>query len=210
MTQILDAQTPAALTQAITLLRRGQVVAIPTDTVYGVAALALDAAAVAKIFAAKERPADKPLPVFVPSVAELTQVCRDVPPVAYSLLKQHWPGALTVVLPAAPAIPGIVTHNGPSIAVRIPDYPLVLQLLHQLQEPLAVTSANRSGGPNAQTAAEVKRQLDGRIALILDDGPSPSRVASTIVDFTQSPPKILRQGGVVIPESVLGLGGVEE
>jgi len=198
MPQILDAKSPQALERAVALLRAGDVIALPTDTVYGLAALAFDAAAVAKIYRVKERPADKPIPVFVSSIADLALVCGDVPPLAYSLLERYWPGALTVVLPAAPTLPGIVTNDGPTVAVRIPDQPLVARLLASLKAPLAVTSANRSGQSNTQTAAAVKAQLRDRIPLILDGGPTPSDLPSTILDFTQSPPQVLRQGAVEI------------
>ena len=182
----------------MSLLLQGEVIALPTDTVYGVAALALNAEAVAKLYRVKDRPLDKPIPVFVPSIADLPHVCQGLRPDVSSWLKAYWPGGLTAILPASPALPGIVTNNGPTVAVRIPNHALVLALLTRLKQPLAATSANLSGGPNPQTAADVLAQLKGRIPLILDAGPTPGPIPSTIVDLTQSPPKVLRQGAVQV------------
>ncbi len=199
LTKLLPANDPHALVLAAQLLRQGEVVALPTDTVYGVGVLAFNAEAVAKIYNVKERPANKAIPVFVASVDDLGQVCRDVPPNVLPLLEEYWPGALTVILPASPALPGIVTNYGNTVAVRIPNHPVVLNLLALLKEPLAVTSANLSGQPTPAIPAEIKTQLEGRIPLVLDDGPAPGGVPSTILDLTRFPPKVLRQGQVQIP-----------
>lgn len=198
ITQTLKLPSPPAIDQALSLLHQGEVIALPTDTVYGVAALALNGEAVARLYHVKDRPLNKPIPVFVPSIDALSQVCQDVPPGSIPWLRDYWPGGVTVILPASPALPGIVTNNGPTVAVRIPDHPLALALLARLRQPLAVTSANLSGGPNPQTAAEVLAQLEGRIPLILDDGPTPGPLPSTIVDLTQTPPRVLRQGAVQV------------
>jgi len=197
-TKLLAANDPHSLVLAANLLRQGEVIALPTDTVYGVGALAFNAKAVAKIYAVKKRPANKAIPVFVASVDDLGRVCSDVPPGFLPLLKAHWPGALTVILPASPGLPGVVTNYGNTVAVRIPKHPVVLNLLALLKAPLAVTSANLSGQPPPAVPAEIKRQLEGRIPLILDDGPRPGGIPSTILDITQSPPQILRQGAVQI------------
>ncbi|OQY30123.1 MAG: threonylcarbamoyl-AMP synthase [Anaerolineaceae bacterium 4572_5.2] len=198
MTKLIPANDPHSLVLAAKLLRQGEVVTMPTDTVYGVGALAFNAEAVAKIYAVKERPADKAIPVFVASVDALGRVCSDVSPDILPLLEQCWPGALTIILPASPALPGIVTNYSATVAVRIPNHPVALNLLALLKEPLAVTSANLSGQPPPSTPAEIKTQLEGRVPLILDDGPRPGGIPSTILDLTQSPPKILRQGAVQI------------
>lgn len=199
MTQILEARSSQALELAARLLDQGEIIALPTDTIYGVGAVAFNAQAVAKIYQIKERPSHKAIPVFVKSLAELERVCRDVPSAALPLLEEYWPGGLTVILSAAPTLPGIVTNYGPTVAVRIPDHPVVLDLLALVDQPLAVTSANVSGQPTPPTAAEIEAQLGKRLPLILDDGPSPGGVASTILDLTQAPPKILRQGAAQIP-----------
>ncbi len=195
-TKLLLATEPHSLVLAAQLLRQGDVIALPTDTVYGVGALAFDAQAVAKIYAVKERPANKPIPVFVASTDDLGQVCGNIPPDVLSLLKEYWPGALTAILPASSALPGIVTNYGNTVAVRIPNHPVALNLLALLKAPLAVTSANLSGQPPPATPAKIKTQLEGRIPLVLDGGPAVGGVPSTIVDFTQLPPKVLRQGEV--------------
>lgn len=197
-TKLLLANEPHSLVLAAQLLRQGEVIALPTDTIYGVGALAFNAGAVAKIYDVKKRPADKAIPVFVASVDALKQVCGDISPDILLLLEEYWPGALTVILPASPALPGVVTNYGDTIAVRIPNHPVVLNLLALLKEPLAVTSANLSGQPTPTTPAEIKTQLEGRIPLILDDGPASGDVPSTILDLTQLPPKVLRQGEVQI------------
>lgn len=196
MVDILPARERESLKIAADTLRRGDIIALPTDTIYGLAALAFDPVAVAKIYTAKNRPAHKAIPVFVASTADMPRVCREIPGTAKPALQALLPGALTVILPAHPALPGIVTNFGDTVAVRIPDHPVVLELLALVGEPLAVTSANLSNHPTPPTAAGVAQQLAGRIALVLDDGPSPRRDPSTILDLTQSPPKILRQGAI--------------
>lgn len=196
MVEILPAREKKSLEIAAATLRRGEIIALPTDTIYGIAAVAFNPDAVTKIYTAKNRPPHKAIPVFVASQAELPRVCREIPPAAQPALRALLPGALTVILPAHPDLPGIVTNFGDTVAVRIPDHPVVLELLLLLGEPLAVTSANLSDQPTPPTAQEVAAQLDDRIALVLDDGPSPRREPSTILDLTQSPPKILRHGAI--------------
>ena len=201
LTQAINARAPRALTLAAKLLRRGNIIALPTDTIYGLAAAAFNPQAVARIYRLKRRPAEKAIPVFVGSLDELGRVCGDVSPAARRLLTRYWPGGLTAILPAHPALPGVVTHYGPTVAVRIPNHPVVLQLLTLLNAPLAVTSANLSGQPTPPDAAGVKTTFNGRVPLVLDDGPSPGSLPSTIVDFTRTPPQILRRGAVTIPPS---------
>ena len=196
MVEILPARKKESLKIAAELLRRGEIIVLPTDTIYGVAARAFDPDAVAKIYAAKNRPPHKAIPVFVASVADIPRVCREIPAAAQPALQALLPGALTVILPAHPDLPGIITNFGDTVAVRIPDHPPVLELLALLGEPLAVTSANLSDHPTPPTAQGVAAQLDDRVSLVLDDGASPRREPSTILDLTQSPPKILRYGAM--------------
>ncbi|MFQ5577807.1 MAG: L-threonylcarbamoyladenylate synthase [Anaerolineae bacterium] len=198
LTQTINARAPQSLALAAHLLRRGDVIALPTDTIYGLAAAAFNRQAVARIYRLKRRPAEKAIPVFVGSLDELGRVCGDVPPAARRLLEQYWPGGLTAILPAHPSLPGVVTHHGPTVAVRIPDHPVVRQLLALLNAPLAVTSANLSGHPTPPAAAGVKTAFNGRVPLVLDDGPSPGSLPSTIVDFTRTPPQILRRGAITV------------
>ena len=198
MTILLEARRPASLKQAVEALRRRETIVLPTDTVYGVGTLAYDAEAVAGLFRVKERPSEKAIPVFVGNMAELPRVCGEINPVLLPLLEHYWPGGLTAVLPVSTSLPTVLTNNQPTVAVRMPDHPVIAELLAMVGEPLAVTSANLSGQPTPRTAAEIKEQLDGRVTLILDDGPSPLAEPSTILDLTQFPPQILRQGAVQV------------
>lgn len=194
MTQILPATSRAALKLARRLLREGEVVAFPTDTVYGVGANVFERFAVRQIFELKKRPLDKALPVFIYQVDDLNLVARDIPNQAWPLLQKFWPGALTVVLPKVAALPDEVTAGQPTVAVRIPDHPVCLDLVIQVGRPLAVTSANLSGLPTPETAQGVAQQLGPGLPLVLDGGPSPSAQPSTLVDLSLKPPRILRQG----------------
>ncbi len=192
----LCAQAADALTRAVEALRRGKVIAFPTDTVYGVGAHAFLPEAVARLYAVKERPVHLPIPLLLPAAAALERVCVSIPPLAWRLAERFWPGGLSLVLPRAPLIPDIVTAGGETVAVRVPDHALVRELCRRLGAPLAATSANRHGQPAPVTAEEAAAQLGGRIPLLLDGGPCPGGVASTVLDLTVSPPRILRPGPV--------------
>jgi L-threonylcarbamoyladenylate synthase len=187
---------PEDLAQAIRVLRAGGVVAFPTDTVYGVGAHAWLPDAVERLYAAKQRPRDKAIPLLVSSVEGLSQVAADVPVAAYLLARRYWPGALTLVLKRAPRVPDAVTAGQETVAVRVPDHPVTQALIAALGAPLAATSANLSGQPAPDAAQGVLAQLEGRIDLILDGGTCPEGIASTIVDLTVTPPVILRAGGI--------------
>lgn len=196
MTQILPADSRQATKLARRLLREGEVVAFPTDTLYGVGAQAFERFAVRQIFEVKQRPRDKALPVFIYQVDDLNLVARDIPNRAWPLLQTHWPGPLTVVFHKNATLPGDVTGGQQTVAVRIPNHPVALDLVIEVGRPLAVTSANLSGQPPPSTAQEVAAQLGGRIPLILDGGPCPLAQPSTIVDLSVSPPRLLRQGAL--------------
>jgi len=198
MTQILPATSSKAIKLARRLLREGEVVAFPTDTVYGLGANAFERFAVRQIFAIKERPPDKALPVFIYQIDDLNLVARHVPNVAWPLLQALWPGDLTVVLPKNPALPDEVTAGESTVAVRVPNHPICLELVTQVGRPLAVTSANLSGQPTPTTAQAVAAQLRPRISLILDGGPSPTDQPSSIVDLSVTPPRLLRQGRLTL------------
>jgi L-threonylcarbamoyladenylate synthase len=200
------APDPAAIAQAADVLRRGGLVAFPTETVYGLGANALDAAAVGRIFAAKGRPATNPLIVHVADAAAVHDVAADWPDVAARLAERFWPGPLTLVLPKRPEVPDAVTGGGPTVAVRVPAHPVAWALLWAAGVPVAAPSANRSTELSPTTAAHVLRGLDGRIDLLLDAGPTPGGIESTVVDVTMSPPRLLRPG-LVTPaelEAVVG------
>jgi L-threonylcarbamoyladenylate synthase len=192
----LPALAPQTLEQAVDLLRQGQVIAFPTDTVYGVGAHAFQPEAVARLYTIKDRPARLAIPVLLPDIEAMRDVCIDIPPVAWDLAARFWPGGLSLVLRRAPIIPDAVTAGGPTVAVRVPDHALVRELCHRLAAPLAATSANRHGQPAPVEAGEVEAALSGWIPLILDGGPCPGGVASTVLDLTVSPPAILRPGPI--------------
>ncbi len=198
MTQILPATSGKAIRLARRLLFEGEVVAFPTDTVYGVGVNAFEPFAVRQLFEVKQRPPDKAIPVFITQIDDLNQVARQVPNAAWDFLRHFWPGALTVVLPKSPHLPADVTAGADTVAVRLPDHPLCHQLVVRLGRPLAVTSANLSGRPAPTTAAQVAAQLGGRLPLILDGGPTPTPNPSSIVDFSVSPPRLLREGDLTL------------
>jgi L-threonylcarbamoyladenylate synthase len=183
---------PTQLDLAAQMLREQQLVAFPTDTVYGLGTLAFDGSTVLKLYVAKERPPEKAIPILIADIADLVQVAIDVPPIAYRLMETFWPGALTIVVPKQPHIPIEVSATN-TVAVRMPDLDLARDLM-RLTGPLAVTSANRSAGPNPRTAQEVLDQLEGRIDAIVDGGATPGGVPSTVVNCTQAMPVILREG----------------
>ena len=199
-TQILrvDPQNPEpeAIAQAAELVRRGGLVAFPTETVYGLGANALDEKAVAGIFAAKRRPADDPIIVHLASAEELNRVVASVPPAAKELARRFWPGPLTLVLPKKPVVPDLVTAGLPTVAARVPDHPVALALIREAGVPIAAPSANLFGRPSPTTAEHVLEDLAGRVEIILDAGPTPIGVESTVLDLTRPVPTILRPGGL--------------
>lgn len=183
------------LTQAAAILLQGGLVVFPTDTVYGVAALARNEAAVTRLFAAKGRDFGVALPVMAATVASVNEIAQPLPGFA-ELAQAFWPGPLTLVLPKRPVIPDRVTAGGPTVGLRIPNHPLALALLRRVAAPLAVTSANRSGQEPARTAAEARAQLADWVDLIINGGEAPGGQASTVLDLTQTPPRILRPGPI--------------
>ncbi|QYK50903.1 MAG: threonylcarbamoyl-AMP synthase [Anaerolineales bacterium] len=193
-TQVLPASAPDAIARAVDLLQRGGIVAMPTDTVYGIGALLTDAAAIERLYAVKGREHTKSIAVLLAGAEQLPLVAQNASPAALRLAQQFWPGALTLVVPRLPSLPSAISQTD-TVGVRVPDHPLALQLL-TASGPLAVTSANRSGQPDALTAEDVLAQLDGRIDLVLDGGSTPGAVPSTVVDTIASPPRILRPGPI--------------
>ena len=190
------AVTSDVLDGAAERLRAGGLAAFPTDTVYGVAALASDPLAVRKLFEAKNRAPDKAIPILLASPADLPLVAGQVGEVAARLAEAFWPGPLTLVLPKAPLVPVAVSRTG-TVAVRVPDHPLARALIAAAGAPLAVTSANRSGEPATTDPAVVYRMLAGKIAALLDGGLAPGGLPSTVVDCARpGTPFILRPGPI--------------
>ena len=189
----LDATDPRALETAAALLCAGELVAFPTDTVYGVGALFSNPAAVSRIYDAKGRPETKGIPILLAERRDLPLVTARVDELAERLALAFWPGPLTLMLPRGEQVPPAVSQTA-TVAVRIPDHPLARNLIAAVGTPLAVTSANLSGEPATTDPAEVLRMLDGRIAAVLDGGLAPGGVPSTIVDCTVRPLQILRAG----------------
>lgn len=186
--------TEAAIDRAVAVLRAGGLVAIPTETVYGLAGRALSAAAVERIFIAKGRPATNPLIVHVDGVEMARGLAASWPESADRIAHACWPGPVTVVVPKDPSVPDSVTAGGPTVALRCPDHPIARRLIERLGEPVAAPSANRSQRLSPTTAAHVFEGLGPRVDLILDAGPCGRGIESTVVDCTVSPPVILRPG----------------
>lgn len=201
-TEVLAVDSPDTLLHALEVLKRGGVVAFPTDTVYGIGALVFDADAVARLYAAKGRPPEKAIPVLVGQTEDVIKVA-DVTPSAKKLAEAFWPGALTIVLPKLSTVPEIVSTY-PTIGVRLPDHAIARNLL-TLAGPLAVTSANLSGMNSHLHARAVLADLNGRIDLLIDGGPCPGGVPSTVLDCTIEPPEILRAGPITAEKIVAAL-----
>lgn len=198
LTQRLPTTSAQALPAALACLQKGGLVALPTDTVYGLAARYDHAAAIERLYAAKERSPNKAIAVLIGEMAQLKQVAENLSALAYRLAQHFWPGALTLVVAKHAGLP----HNLsplPTIGVRMPDHSFARELL-RLAGPLATTSANLSGGPNPRDAQEVLAQLDGRIELVLDGGAATGGVPSTVVDCTGETIQILRQGAISAAE----------
>ncbi len=188
------------LLPAAELLRAGKLVAFPTETVYGLGANALNPEAVRAIFAAKGRPADNPLIVHVAKISDLEKVVREISPLARLLMEKFMPGPLTLVLPRSELVPDVVTAGLDTVAVRLPEHPVARRLIELASVPVAAPSANRSGRPSPTLAEHVLEDMNGRIPLIVDGGPSDFGVESTVLDVTGSVPVILRPGAVTIEE----------
>ena len=195
MALILPAGDPAAIARAADTLRAGGVIALPTDTVYGVAAHGLLNDAVEKIYLIKERPNEKAIPLLLASADDVQQVAREVPPAARRLMERFWPGALTLVLKKQPHLPPAVTATD-TVAVRVPDHPAVRLLVRALGAPLAATSANKSGQPELLDAQSIADVLGARLDLILDGGRCTGGVPSTVVDVSVEPMRVLRVGAI--------------
>lgn len=195
-TEYLHAAAPGAIHRAAELLQAGELVAFPTETVYGLGAMAFNTEAVQKVFQAKGRPADNPLIVHIASIEDVHRVAVDIPPLFNVLAKRFFPGPLTVVLDRHPDVPDLVTAGLTSVAVRMPDHDVAQALIRAAGEPLVAPSANRSGQPSPTTAQHVLDDLDTRIAGVLDGGACAIGIESTVVSLRGGGIAILRPGSV--------------
>jgi len=191
---------------AANIIKRGGIVAFPTETVYGLGADALNPEAVMKVFKAKKRPADNPIIVHVANIEDVYRLAKNVPKAAERLMTQFWPGPLTLVLKRSKVVPDITVVGLDTIAIRMPSNKVALALIRESETPIAAPSANLAGKPSPTTAKHVIDDLAGRIDVILDAGPTKIGVESTVVDMTASIPQILRPGGTPYEKlkSVLG------
>jgi L-threonylcarbamoyladenylate synthase len=195
--------TEGDLAEAVRVIMAGGLVAFPTETFYGLGANALDPAAVARVFRAKGRPADKPLLVLVDSRAMVARVARETPPLACRLMARHWPGPLTLVLPARADVPEALTGGTGTIGVRLAAHPVARALIAAAGVPLTAPSANPHGEASPRTAEEVRAGLGSHVDLILDAGPTPGGPPSTVLDVSRTPPRLVRAGAVVLrPEDL--------
>ena len=197
------------INKAAELLNQGEVVAIPTETVYGLAANAFDENAVKKVFEIKKRPLFNPLIVHIKSIDYLEKIAKDIPSIALELAKHFWPGSLTLVLPKKDIIPDIVTANKKTVAVRVPSHPITLQLLNRLHYPLAAPSANPFGYISPTKAFHVEKQLGNKISFILDGGSCEKGIESTIIGFENHKPILYRVGAITKEEIENYIGKIE-
>lgn len=194
--------------EAAEILKKGGVVAFPTETVYGLGANALDPQAVAKIFAAKGRPSDNPLIVHVAHIKDVEALAGPIPEQAWSLMEAFWPGPLTLILPKKEAVPPAVTAGLDTVAIRIPAHPVALALLKAVRLPVAAPSANLSGRPSPTTAEHVLKDLAGKIEAVVDGGRATVGLESTVLDLTAPTPTVLRPGGITLEQLQEVLGEV--
>lgn len=193
-TEVLPANDAESISHALSILQNGGLVAFATDTVYGLGALAFNQQAISRIYNVKERNRENPIPILIANSAELSHVAVRLSSIARRLAEHFWPGPVTLVVLRHPRLPDEISLL-PTVGVRVPDH-VSTQALLDVTGPLAVTSANRSGRPSPCTAEEVLKELGGRIDLLLDDGRTPGGAPSTVVDCTQSEPRILREGPI--------------
>lgn len=201
------AATPDGIAEAAQILRSGGLVGMPTETVYGIAANALDSEAVQKIFAVKGRPADNPLIVHLADADQLEQVARDIPHAARLLAERFWPGPLTLVLEKKPNVAAAVTAGLPTVAIRVPSHPVARELIRVAGVPVSAPSANTFMGLSPTTAQDISPDIADRLDVLLDGGPCEVGIESTVLDMTVDPPALLRPGGISREELERALGG---
>ena len=185
-----------SISRAVEILSDGGVISIPTDTLYGISANALDAAAASKVFRVKGREEFSPLPIFVTGAADLFRYGKDIPDSAALLADAFWPGKLTIVIRKSDLIPSVVSGGLDTVGLRVPDHPAPREIVSELGAPITATSANVSGKPALTDAADVVSELGARLDLVIDGGRLAPSMPSTVIDMTAVPPKILREGAV--------------
>jgi len=195
-TRIVTSDDMNALRSVAQDIKQGKLAAFPTDTVYGIGAVAFDAEAVGRLYEVKRRARYKPIPILVTGPEQLPLITREVNDLAHRLIERFWPGALTLVLPRHPDLPDVICAGGDTVAVRMPSHVLTLALIQQVGSPLATTSANLSGRDSPLDAQQVAMNLGGRIDVILDAGPCPGGVDSTVVDTTGGVLRVLRETAI--------------
>lgn len=204
--------SPDQIEPAAQILRRGGLLGIPTETVYGLGADGLNSEAVRRIFQAKGRPQDNPLILHIPSVDCLGEYCKEIPLAAFQLAGQFWPGPLTLILKRREIVPDIVTAGMDTVGMRCPDHRITRAILTAAGRPVAAPSGNTSGRPSPTTAAHMLEDMDGKIDGIVEGGPCSVGVESTILDLTEQPPRLLRPGGITLEQlrAVLGAVSVDQ
>lgn len=195
MATIASASDPECVPYAAQLLRAGELVCYPTDTVYGIGAIATNEEAVRRLYAVKGRSPDKPLPLLIASSLEAMEIA-DIPPVANQLITRFWPGALTIVFKKLPTFHSAALAKQQTVALRVPDHDLVIDLIRTVRQPITGTSANRAGARAPVSAAEVGFGLGDLVALVIDGGRTPGGKESTVVDVSGGSPTIVRDGAV--------------
>jgi L-threonylcarbamoyladenylate synthase len=196
MNEILSKEVQEQIEEGISIIRKGGVVAFPTDTVYGLGAGAYIESAIARIFHIKQRPPEMALPLLIASVSQMHEVALDIPPYGWRLIKEFYPGGLTLVIYRSKAVKDIITGGGDTVAIRMPDHPVPLALITGSGMPIVGTSANISGQTNPLTIEGVRKQIGEKVDLIIEGGPEPSGTESTVVDVTGPFPVVLREGAI--------------
>lgn len=208
-TQMLHGDSREDLAYAAGLIRRGDLVGIPTETVYGLGANGLDETAVDRIYEAKGRPKDNPFILHIAEPKDMEAICHSIPETAWALAEKYWPGPLTMILPVKDCVPKRTVAGLSTVGVRCPAHEATRTLIRLSGVPIAAPSANISGKPSTTTAEHVLHDMDGRIAAIIDGGPCAVGVESTIIDLTTEVPRLLRPGGITPEELLESLGELE-